>query len=580
MLRVLALLALAAVTPEAPAQLIIAAGAGGGVPPEGGGGEGEGPFLWVNTYESNYYNREHMFLNEMRNAHEWAPLVDVDGTLTPSGDAGLIADLTAVLDANGYPTEIPSSMDGVFTSFLFAANGIAEAPSIAGRYKLVYEGSGTLTFTSGGGGTLDVTSGAGWYEFDWEPTLMPWVRVEITATSGSGNHLKGMAAFKTEYEDEYDLGQVHHPLFAEDWGDVKVFRHMGHTFANRQDTPVATWADRPEPGDMMYSVPSDPTAYIHQGGSSIEDLVAISNELGVDLWVNIPHTADPEDYTREMAELIRDTLDPDIHAYFEFSNELWNLAFPQAVYMADQRIIEWGPGLHDWVQYGAYKAGQHMDVVADVFTGEMDRVTRVVGLQTAGYGLGENALASPWVVDELMLPPTYTHFDALAITSYFYADDGTIGTVEQDLVDRLESEMYTEEQNREWLQAILDDNIDGEIAGFWAVYAGIAEEYGLDLLLYEGGTHVLRLSTTTNNAIIEEFYDGYSWSQQMADNYANSLSEWEALEVTGVEKGGYMQFITTTYLAPQYGFWGALRHMDDSNPRYDILMDYNDGTFP
>ena len=58
-------------------------------------------------------------------------------------------------------------------------------------------------------------------------------------------------------------------------------------------------------------------------GVSLEYQIALVNTLNVNAWFNIPHLAD-DDYIQNMALLIRDTLNPSLKAYIEYSNEIWN----------------------------------------------------------------------------------------------------------------------------------------------------------------------------------------------------------------------------------------------------------------
>ena len=51
--------------------------------------------------------------------------------------------------------------------------------------------------------------------------------------------------------------------------------------------------------------------------------------LQKDIWINVPVAAS-DDYVRELALLLRDNLDPNLHIYVEYSNEVWNWDFSQA----------------------------------------------------------------------------------------------------------------------------------------------------------------------------------------------------------------------------------------------------------
>lgn len=58
-----------------------------------------------------------------------------------------------------------------------------------------------------------------------------------------------------------------------------------------------------------------------RGGVPVEVMVGLANRVGAAPWFNMPHTA-TDDYTTKFAELVRDTLRPDVAVYVEFSNEV------------------------------------------------------------------------------------------------------------------------------------------------------------------------------------------------------------------------------------------------------------------
>jgi hypothetical protein len=59
-----------------------------------------------------------------------------------------------------------------------------------------------------------------------------------------------------------------------------------------------------------------------------EYTAALCNEAGLDMWINIPMSVDDE-YIRNLAQLLRTQLKPNLHIYLEHSNEVWNFGFIQ-----------------------------------------------------------------------------------------------------------------------------------------------------------------------------------------------------------------------------------------------------------
>ncbi len=54
-----------------------------------------------------------------------------------------------------------------------------------------------------------------------------------------------------------------------------------------------------------------------------EWMIDLCNRTQRDMWVCVPHFAD-EHYMYQLACLIRDSLDPSLRCYAEWSNETWN----------------------------------------------------------------------------------------------------------------------------------------------------------------------------------------------------------------------------------------------------------------
>ncbi len=66
-------------------------------------------------------------------------------------------------------------------------------------------------------------------------------------------------------------------------------------------------------------------------GAPIEDLILLANMVGFNPWFCMPYNAD-ETYVRNFAQLVRDTLRPDVQVYVEYSNEVWHTGFISGQY--------------------------------------------------------------------------------------------------------------------------------------------------------------------------------------------------------------------------------------------------------
>ncbi|HLP85750.1 MAG TPA: hypothetical protein VK157_15475, partial [Phycisphaerales bacterium] len=111
-----------------------------------------------------------------------------------------------------------------------------------------------------------------------------------------------------------------------------VLRFMDTNLTNQ--TTVSTWANRTQMNQWNWRV---------RTGMPYEAEIALCNAVDADMWICVPHLAD-DDFIRQLARLIRDTLEPDRKVYVEFSNEVWNIGFQQGIWNRDQAAIEVAAG--------------------------------------------------------------------------------------------------------------------------------------------------------------------------------------------------------------------------------------------
>lgn len=118
-----------------------------------------------------------------------------------------------------------------------------------------------------------------------------------------------------------------------------------------------------------------------------------------------------------------------------------------------------------------------------------------------------------------------------------------------------------------------DGSISGDPAGTLTdllgvvlpYHANIALKNDLDLIMYEGGSHVVGIGPIVNDAALTGFFTHFNYTAEMGTLYSELLAGWQAL-------GGQMfTAYVDVYTPTKWGSWGALRSLDDSNPRWDAL---------
>ena len=97
-------------------------------------------------------------------------------------------------------------------------------------------------------------------------------------------------------------------------------------FFKTNGNPVTSWAGRKQPGDPVQQ---------DVRGAAWEYVIEFANTANKDIWINIPQgvdLTDPTDnnYVIQLAKLLKARLNPQLHVYVEYSNELWNTVFSQS----------------------------------------------------------------------------------------------------------------------------------------------------------------------------------------------------------------------------------------------------------
>lgn len=524
----------------------------------------------------NDWSTQQPFLNIMKTARPWMghlPRQFGGATHQDLEDAGY-------LDDHGWPIEKPPELGSIGTMLL--TDLPSEATSLAGTYVLRFDGNGILEL---GGRAQNVRYKKNLITFDFTPGPGGVdLRIQRTDRARKGDHIRNITIVKEEHIAAFDAGAVFNPLWLDRLMGFRAVRFMDWMLTN--DSTQSKWDDRPQVDDYTYT----------RQGVPLEMMLELANRIGVDAWFNMPHLAD-DDYVRRFAEMVESQLWPDLRAYVELSNEVWNWQFQQAHWANDQATKRWGQE-HRWLQFYAKRASEIADIWADVYGQDSDtRLVRVITTQTGWLGLEADMLNAPlWVAEGGDITPPYTHFDAYAVTGYFGAALGledNLPMVQRWLTDSArQADAQAAAQNLtgdarvrylaqhrydralELAEQELRDgrhsgNADGtliDLLGRMLPYhADVASHHDLDLVMYEGGTHVVGLGPTVNNAVLSDFLIHLNYSEQMGRLYIDLITGWFNL-------GGVLfNVYTDVYPATKWGSWGTLRHLGDQNPRWDAV---------
>lgn len=520
----------------------------------------DGLGLGTNLYGISDWSTEMPFIDAFKSSRKWMTQCQPNTACSDSWDTGEYDKLD--LDEHGWVKSLPKPEDppeySQVGTLLFRE--VDRYPG--GQYVVLYEGEGTIEYkfdaqkdeaaSRPGRDIINVTP-------SWEG-----IYLTITATdpNKTGNYIRNIHVVPIAYENTYQE-EIFNPLFIERIKKFGALRFMDWMVTN--NSKQSEWNNRPQIEDATYEVK----------GAPLEIMLELANRLQVHPWFNMPHQATDE-YMRNFAQMVKERLDPNLKVYVELSNEVWNWMFSQATYALEQGKARWGEDKGDaFMQWYGMRTAQMADIWKETFGDQRDRVITIISTQTAWRGLENSALdCSLWVAEGNK--PCYQHnIDAYAITGYF---DGSLtsdqhqktveswlntsdGGVNQALTQLKQGGILKNPQNPQETQP------DGILAtiDLFKYHQQIAQQKGLQLVVYEGGQHLVN----PNSEKLTQFFIELNRRPEMYDLYTEVLEAWKQ---TG---GGMFMNFTDIGKPSKWGSWGVLEHVDqEHSPRYDALIDF------
>ncbi|MCB1364833.1 MAG: hypothetical protein KDK02_11970 [Rhodobacteraceae bacterium] len=543
---------------------------------------GSGPIpIAIGLAGVNDWSVQQPFLDVMKTARPWIghkPGQWGGATHEDLRDAGY-------LDENGWPVAKPPELGSIGTVIL--TDLPQEARSLAGRYRLRFEGDGIVEVGLRG---QNVRYGRNEVTFDFVPGPGPVdIRIQRTDRHNTGDHVRNITVVKLDHAAAFDAGAVFNPDWLARIEGFSALRFMDWMKTN--DTGQTTWSERPEPGDYTYAL----------YGVPVEVMVQLANRTGADAWFNMPHTAD-DDYIRRFATLVRDTLWREQRAYVELSNEVWNWQFPQAAWADRGARARWNTS-DVWLQYYALRASEMARIWSEVYGADADaRLVNVISSQTGWLGLERNVMEAPlWMAepDAASHGQPHEYFDAYAVTGYFgyglgHEDNapmvrgwiaqslalaeaeadrrGLAGAAREDFVALHRYDAASAQAAAEIRDGALSgdkrDTLNDLLARILPHHAEVADRYGLDLIMYEGGTHVVGLGPIVDDEELTAFFIHFNYTPEIGALYRELIEGWHRIG------GKLFNAFVDVYSPTKWGSWGTLRYLGDDNPRWDALVSF------
>jgi len=284
-----------------------------------------------------------MFADMMKQAGGFTVYSNAAAPVATDAQGWPLADATLPLWASG------RELDGVYQ---VQFTGQAQVTDWAGVGSFSAGGAAYGTILPLGAGydpTTNLTTATWTVAASTVPTnaTLGFAQTQRTATSAVGSGitnlqiLRPLAPGSATSHGAGELFSAQYKSFLSYFTGIRFMDYLA-TNGNQQ----LHWADRTTPG--LASQYQAVSGYGWQGkGGSLEYLVALANETGKDVWINIPVGVD-DDYVTKLAQLLAfgsdgtnaytsaqtnpayPPLNTNLKVYLEYGNELWNGAYNQS----------------------------------------------------------------------------------------------------------------------------------------------------------------------------------------------------------------------------------------------------------
>ena len=549
--------------------------------------------LGINITGLAYWSTEWPLIDDMKRSSAWLPQCNPQNSSQCNGSEWDTHEQTHLdLDANGWIRSLPAATDStvryrtVATLMLQGDGG--SHPS--GQYTVFYDGEGVINYqfdavknaplSQPGRDVLDVKPG----------TAGILLIIAATDPAKTGNYLRNIRVIRPGgicnhdpfayaenaaaceagggvYTPFTDLtkGQRFHPLFLSDLRRYRALRFM--ELLNTNNTPAVEWADRPRLEQVRWT---------GESGAPVELALDLAAQLNADPWVNIPTRAN-DDYVRQFARLALGQLRLDQQIYVEYGNEIWNSQFSAGLWLEQQALQRWPDRLGGPSPYTRRinEYGRRTSEVCALWKQEWgkasQRVQCVMGGMAGNLWVSEQALSCPlWAADHAGRDCA-GNMDALAIAPYFgyhlglpaHLDQVAAWTEQPDGGLNLLFRELAQSDVLNWPGHLALPAVYGQIDR----HRALAERYGLELVAYEAGQHLVGIGSAMHDPRIEKLFLAANRDPRMGELYTRYLNGWR-------QRGGHLlMHFNSVSRYTRYGSWGAKEAQNQIGaPKHDALL--------
>lgn len=256
--------------------------------------------------------------------------------------------------------------------------------------------------------------------------------------------------------------------------------------------------------------------------------------------------------------------------YLEYANEVWNSSFEGFQFVTQQAQAA---GLHphgldeEFAKQWAVETRRDFDLWTQAFAaaGEPDRLRRVAAIQAG------NRFISPIFLKQMVVGGV-PQFDVISPAFYVGVDFSgyNAATTKDKIIDDLFATMNA---NLDPAITTFLPNTQYQVIGpkgDWLLWKQFADQYGADLIAYEGGQSI------TAPSISVPWYDDYLAAERDPRMY-DFYKAWLGAVFDTVDADG-VNIFSSVDLISQFGAWGYLEYQDQplaNAPKYRAIIDFS-----
>jgi len=491
------------------------------------------------------------------------------------------------LDADGWVQSLPTCNPANPQQFCIARTvfNSSDARWPNGRYLVFYQGQGNIAYGIGAQKVVaESVQGRDVVQVNGQSI---WT-LDVTATGPAPNHIRNIRVLAPGFDPANASVPRFHPDFVAELAPYRSIRFMDWMETNGGGffggaNPQENFSDRPRVNDAFWN---------GADGVPLEIMIELANVTRTEPWFTLPQRVS-DAYVEAFAAIVLAQLDPSLDIYLEYSNEVWNSAFPQGAEIearGNQLFAGLGDPFIRRLNAHGLRTAQICQRFKIAFGTQSARVICTLGAQAANAFTQTEAADCPLAVQVGQRnSPCHTDMDAVAIAPYF-ANYTNLPVNEDEIQTWSLNQLFAEiNQGGQLLDVFPEvatpctENFPmiptqpcpvsalQEVQPWTTSHGSAAGARTLRLLAYEGGQHLVGVFGVENNVAISNLFVAANRDPRMQSAYVDYLQTWKA------NGGELFSVFALSFNNSRFGSWGIVEELGQTQrpPKAQAILAFN-----